>query len=579
MPRATKSSLVDHRFPAFYACYLLRSVRTPKATATYIGSTPSPPRRIRQHNGIISQGAWKTKHNRPWVMQMIVQGFPSKLAALQFEWAWQHPHISRHLRDNDGQAVFTHSGKFKYLTTNVKVARNMVSSHPYNTWPLSVKLFTEEAEKAWVNAGKATEMPTLPVGVKVVTELEGVDGKSGKPGSGRTGPIDVSDAHFTTEHLRKGSLIFVPDRDLRCSICHDAVQHDGDPLATALCPTTSCTAVSHLTCLSRHFLAIEASSSSNSDIIPRGGRCASCNAYILWGDVVRGCYRRREGGVNPEAEQDDADELEGGDEDLRGQLFGDHRGDEDEAAPPPKSARSITSRRTTKQSKARAVAPSASRPAQFSTLALAPCSSSDEREPFDLDNISSCSSDEQDSNDGRPQWHSFLPSNSAPSSQGSVPPKATPVYPRPNRLRDSEDHRGPPPSSHAPASYAQTAVGAEGPSRGKMCHGAVSRDPAHKTSRKPRSADMAGTRAVDPLLSAPGVTAGGVPDRGSSCPPSGTVARDSRRPLEIARAALGKPSLRPFPDMPPLSQPLPMMNDRRPGGKAFDNEVVEISSD
>ncbi|EJF59947.1 hypothetical protein DICSQDRAFT_64131 [Dichomitus squalens LYAD-421 SS1] len=106
MPRTTKSSLVDHRFPAFYACYLLKSVRTPRSTA--------------QHNGIISQGAWKTKQNRPWVMQMIVHGFPSKLAALQFEWAWQHPDISRHLRDNDGQAVFGHSRKLKFLRNNVK---------------------------------------------------------------------------------------------------------------------------------------------------------------------------------------------------------------------------------------------------------------------------------------------------------------------------------------------------------------------------------------------------------------------------------------------------------------------------
>ena len=40
-------------------------------------------------------------------MQMIIYGFPSKLAALQFEWAWQHPHISRHLRDPLGKPLFT----------------------------------------------------------------------------------------------------------------------------------------------------------------------------------------------------------------------------------------------------------------------------------------------------------------------------------------------------------------------------------------------------------------------------------------------------------------------------------------
>ncbi|KIP10803.1 hypothetical protein PHLGIDRAFT_65067, partial [Phlebiopsis gigantea 11061_1 CR5-6] len=146
--RNTRSTILNHCFPPFYACYLLKSIRTPKSTATYIGSTPSPPRRIRQHNGELTQGAWKTKHNRPWVMQMVVHGFPSKLAALQFEWAWQHPWRSRHLRD-EGRQRFARSARLNYLRQRVGVAHGMLCSHPYNTWPLHVKLFTEDASKIW----------------------------------------------------------------------------------------------------------------------------------------------------------------------------------------------------------------------------------------------------------------------------------------------------------------------------------------------------------------------------------------------------------------------------------------------
>ncbi|KAJ9478080.1 Structure-specific endonuclease subunit SLX1 [Pseudozyma hubeiensis] len=90
------SSVTKHTIPPFYACYFLRSLSSPGTT--YIGSTPAPPRRKRQHNGDLTQGAYKTARARPWEMECIVYGFSSKIAALQFEWAWAKPHLSRHLK-------------------------------------------------------------------------------------------------------------------------------------------------------------------------------------------------------------------------------------------------------------------------------------------------------------------------------------------------------------------------------------------------------------------------------------------------------------------------------------------------
>lgn len=65
--------------------------------------------------------------------------------------------------------------------------------HPFNTWPLHVKLFTKEAAQHWKTA---EDVLPLPPGFTCSVELEGVDGKSGHPGSGRQGPISVDDCEF-----------------------------------------------------------------------------------------------------------------------------------------------------------------------------------------------------------------------------------------------------------------------------------------------------------------------------------------------------------------------------------------------
>ncbi|KAF8688408.1 Structure-specific endonuclease subunit SLX1, partial [Rhizoctonia solani] len=307
----------QHTIPLFYACYLLRSVKSKSSRSTYVGSTPDPPRRIRQHNGELTQGAHKTRRGRPWVMTMIVYGFPSKLAALQFEWAWQHPYRSRHLRVSEttrGEGtysqIFKQDSQANFLRTKILVAHTMLSVAPYNTWPLHVKIFTDEAKNIWDEICRVDTNGPLPQGSTVSVELEGVDGRAYVPVSRRTqmrtGPIDVKDTKFNSSHIHKYQSLVNQQTQLSCCICSSDINvKHVDHLRIALCPGGDCTAISHLDCLAQSFIKHP---SNPPGLIPRGGICKVCEQYTLWGDVVRGCYRRARGGLQqPDLGQDPED--------------------------------------------------------------------------------------------------------------------------------------------------------------------------------------------------------------------------------------------------------------------------------
>lgn len=86
-------AVLSKPIPALYTVYVLRS--TVRHASLYIGSTPNPPRRLKQHNGQVRGGAARTSRPslRPWEMVAIVSGFPGMVAALKFECVFFPPSL------------------------------------------------------------------------------------------------------------------------------------------------------------------------------------------------------------------------------------------------------------------------------------------------------------------------------------------------------------------------------------------------------------------------------------------------------------------------------------------------------
>ncbi|XP_073142585.1 uncharacterized protein [Henckelia pumila] len=121
----------------FFACYLLTSLSPRFKGHSYVGFTVNPRRRIRQHNGEIGSGAWRTKKKRPWEMVLCIYGFPTNVSALQFEWAWQHP--------VESLAVRSAAASFKSLSgvaNKIKLAYTMLSLPAWNSLNLVVNFFS-----------------------------------------------------------------------------------------------------------------------------------------------------------------------------------------------------------------------------------------------------------------------------------------------------------------------------------------------------------------------------------------------------------------------------------------------------
>lgn len=255
---------------SFY-CYLLKSIATPKSSATYIGFTTSPERRLRQHNGELVNGARRTSKRRPWVHVCVVSGFPNKIVALQFEWQWQHPFESRILKHYlDGQ---TKSGRgFK---TNLTVLRQLLLTPLWRQLELTIHFLENTAFETFRSGIEPSE--TLSYRISTYNEIEN-----------------------SAVNRRNDDI---PNAASACSFCL------GQESFT-LWSCSRCACSTHITCLA----ANNKGDDPSSDLIPISVRCMNCHRMYSWLTIIRETSIGN-GTINSDIDSDDDDGVIGFDSD------------------------------------------------------------------------------------------------------------------------------------------------------------------------------------------------------------------------------------------------------------------------
>ncbi|KAK5049994.1 hypothetical protein LTR84_004113 [Exophiala bonariae] len=303
--------------PAFYCCYLLRS--TIRHSSVYVGSSPDPARRLAQHNGRVQGGAVRTSRAslRPWEMTCIVAGFPSNIAALQFEWAWHNAHLTRHI---------TPTERISFATTRTKTSKSgkatrrpgrprtslmdklsnlhiLLRTPYFSKWPLELRFFNEEVYRSWVTWCGRVDAYLRP-GISVILDpaqtkpLLTEEFTSAQPlsrskkadliGKGGAEGVDPTYARLY-DIFQKSQFLLDEDDSHNCSVCSENL--DIHRSLFILCPSDKCYDTSHVACVAQKSRVED----EPSGIVPEFGVCPSCNESHPWPELMRQVTLRTRG--------------------------------------------------------------------------------------------------------------------------------------------------------------------------------------------------------------------------------------------------------------------------------------------
>ncbi|KAH3682412.1 hypothetical protein WICPIJ_006622 [Wickerhamomyces pijperi] len=270
-----------HIAPKFYGVYLLRSI--PKPGTFYIGSTPDPVRRLRQHNGELTSGAYRTKRKgcRPWDMIMLVHGFPNKIAALQFEHAWQHCYQTRHI-DVSKRITTTKTGG-RSLAHKVGNVRLLLNAPFFKAMALKIMCFDEVVYNTYVENKFRVQGGDDSLFIEYVKMIPNKD-------DGNLKDVEDFKEKYTTRNkaLMEKFSKTLQHGEHECPYCDEMIDYinsDEFPYIS-ICYHNDCENICHLMCLYKQ--TVDPPSRTNEkQLIPQKVKCQKCSRVLLWAEVAK----------------------------------------------------------------------------------------------------------------------------------------------------------------------------------------------------------------------------------------------------------------------------------------------------
>jgi structure-specific endonuclease subunit SLX1 len=174
----------------------------------------------------------------------------------------------------------------------------LLRSPSFSRWPLEIRFFSKTVHNAWVRWTKAAPDP-IPDTIRIIKDFSEGTGKGSDVEDAEAGTANAKiyrrmaylpvDYDIKKSHVEKAKDIIDFEREGSCNICKKDLKHDGG--LYTVCPGTGCETVTHMACLSKHFIAEQ----DQDELVPISGKCPSCDIELIWVELVKELTLRMRG--------------------------------------------------------------------------------------------------------------------------------------------------------------------------------------------------------------------------------------------------------------------------------------------